>query len=375
MRKDAVAEKTAGASPGAGCRWESCFGTAWVDAVGRLGRRARGAGFALEAGSSDLLSWPLPEVAPGTSGAASGGARRLPHGGLTLRVPPGRTRCVEAWLEADPDLSPDAGNPWIRVEESCLALLPPLESLLERSSVWPNPEAWIRASVLLSPDARPSVDVVPGRREDLLERASSGKATQGPLEVRDRWRAALAWQLDRPAWWMARETRGFASPEEASRWVLKGRSWGVNVRRPCVLHSSLLAVPEGRALRPGLAPFVGRMAAGQIVLDRERGGEYTSLKNFLSRARALPLEGSALRTLERSGALNGLDDIERRRRFRVEWETRVGGPVSRVRKALLSGVGWGARVLGGAGTAGWPHRSVRNPGRGGSELGLNGGSW
>jgi hypothetical protein len=117
------------------------------------------------------------------------------------------------------------------------------------------------------------------------------------------------------------------------------------------------------------------MAAGQIVLDRERGGEYTSLKNFLSRARALPLEGSALRTLERSGALNGLDDIERRRRFRVEWETRVGGPLSRVRKALLSGVGWGARVLGGAGTAGWPHRSVRNPGRGGSELGLNGGSW
>jgi hypothetical protein len=253
-----------------------------------------------------------------------------------------RAELVGIGTEIGEEAFPAAGGlaedraPAFVVEESPTVFLP-----RDVSGAWPKPESWMHAQSLIGLPGAPRVPFAPRDAEDLLAKLREGDPASGrrplpadraALVAWDLASAAIAWERDRAAWWMAwRSWRGPGVPREARR---RASDWGLRILPPRVTCSDACARAE--AVAPGarysgavrlglddLGPHV-TAAAARLVRERHCGGRYTSWWDLARRALRAGVDVRALAALAVAGALADLDLIGSVTAFvRAAWHRRA----------------------------------------------------
>jgi DNA polymerase-3 subunit alpha len=97
--------------------------------------------------------------------------------------------------------------------------------------------------------------------------------------------------------------------------VQEARAMGLEVLPPHVNSGGVRFRPEGNAIRFGLAGIknVGESAAQEIVAERERGGPYRGLRDFVQRITAQVVNRKTIETLIRCGAFDAPGGAHRAR--------------------------------------------------------------
>ncbi len=103
-------------------------------------------------------------------------------------------------------------------------------------------------------------------------------------------------------------TLDLGNTDKLAVFVDEARAMGLEIRPPCINHSSHDFVPEGDAIRYSLAALknVGESTAEAIVTERERAGTYRDLGDFARRLAPQAINKRALERLIASGALDCL---------------------------------------------------------------------
>ena len=228
--------------------------------------------------------------------------------GWILRVPPGWGPRVRGWLEEDRvELDP---GPSIVIEESPWVFLP----VDVTSEPWPRAESWTHAQRLLGVVASSASAFAPSDMADLVARLQGGDEESGrrpmaperaTLLAWDVACAAIAWERNRGAFWMARHAAGHATERSAREWLRRAAAWGVRIGEPSVARSVACAREEAGMVRLGLDELGPRVAeiAESVVLEREQNGPFRSWTDFARRSLRAHVRVRTLLSLALRGAL------------------------------------------------------------------------
>jgi hypothetical protein len=204
--------------------------------------------------------------------AASGGSAR---GAVVLRVAPGWADAFRSWTEEEG--GEEKAAPSLVVEESPWVFLP-----ADVQGPWPKPESWLHAQRLLGLAWSPRVEDAPRDPAQLVSQLEQGDAAasrralppdRAATTAWDLTAAAVAWERNRAAWWIAwRAARGAAVSREARR---RAAHWGLRILPPLVTRSFVCARAErGGAIAGGrTAAWLPRAGAGP---RSRRGGAFRS---------------------------------------------------------------------------------------------------
>jgi hypothetical protein len=234
-------------------------------------------------------------------------------------------------IEEDPRLASPAA-PALVVEESPLVWLPAPDP----ASPWPRPESWLHAARLVFASwpvgRRPVVTgstveevaaQLAGPRAVAFSSCPAGwsglcaaglstaglAADRAAVAAEDLHRAAVAWEGDPAAFWVAERVACGLSAEEAAA---RARDRGLEVRPPCIRRSGVDASPErggGRpAVRLGLEVLAARSVAEVVVRERARGGAYGSAMELARRVRRRGVEWRPLVRLVVASGLELFDE-------------------------------------------------------------------
>jgi Helix-hairpin-helix motif len=313
--------------------WQRRYGRAWMVGLESLARWSSQVGIPLRAGSRALAS-SRTALEWGWSWGWNGGGlpentvkahreERPPQSDPSLdppaarptwvlRTAPGWGERVREQIDRDGRLPALGPCPHLVVEESPLAFLPP-EPL---SALWPARESWLRAGRLLGVGGEESL--LPSDLEDLVAQLREGALGRHPLEAErawllawDLWCAASAWEQDRASWWMVRAAHGFVSAEEEAQWYARAADWGLRLHPATVASSRVCSRREGHGVRLGLdqLPLRVRDVASGLVLERERGGSFSTASEFVRRGRRCRVGWMEIADLAASGALRELPGV------------------------------------------------------------------
>ena len=95
--------------------------------------------------------------------------------------------------------------------------------------------------------------------------------------------------------------------DKVAVYLSEARRLGINIAQPDINKSNLHYTPVAGKVRIGLSSIrnIGVDKAQSIIDERERGGEFTSFANFLSRMSGKALNSRAIDSLIRAGAFDG----------------------------------------------------------------------
>lgn len=103
------------------------------------------------------------------------------------------------------------------------------------------------------------------------------------------------------------------NPDKCSEYILHCREMKIDILPPSVNFGRGPFTTEGNAIRYGMyaVKSVGRSVIDGIVEEREKHGNYTSLRDFLERTFGRDMNKRAIENLIKAGAFDGMDGTRR----------------------------------------------------------------
>lgn len=125
-------------------------------------------------------------------------------------------------------------------------------------------------------------------------------------------------------------------PTKVSGYILHCRQIGIDILPPDINRGDSRFSVDGNGIRYGLSAIksVGRSVIDDIVKERELGGPYTTLNNFLSRMSGKEVNKRVVENLIRSGAM---DCLEGNRKQKLLVYQRVMDSVQQEKKNSMAG--------------------------------------